>query len=193
MIQSNLDNKLSPAEIAKHEKAERRKGFIDDRVKQAEKDEREGSGSADIVYSGLQRDNVYTANPSLDNDPTFVARMYAQRKSLPVKQREIGPDGTWVLVVAPEFQKALAQRLWCHNCEEAQPDNDIEWMAAVRRLEERIGPKPGWACHREMCPYCGARLGFNGYSNPDEDSSLLNMTPEQLKMLEEICGPMKAE
>ena len=191
-IITNLDRTLSPEDEAKAKAQERRQVFIDERIKAAERTEREGVGDVpDTIYTGLQRGDVYTSDAKLDNDPDQVRKLYQLRRPLPVKQREIEPDGTYAIRVAPEFVEALKQRLWCHTCEEPQPDNDIEWGAAMLRLEERLGPRPAWAAHYEMCPYCGAKLGLDG--DFDAASSLYQMTGEQKKLLEEMFGPIAAQ
>lgn len=189
-IITNLDQKLTDAEIEVGERAERREAFVADRVRDAEKAEKgelvAGQGT-DIVYTGLQRDDVITADPLFDKSVESIRG----RRSLPIKQFEVEPDGSFALTLGEAAMEAVRLGLFCHACHDRQPDNDIEWGAAMLRLEDRIGARPSWAEHGTMCCYCGARLGIHGEQHL-QVNGLWNMPPDQRAMLEKMFGPIRA-
>lgn len=185
-LASTPEHQLSPRAKELHERGERRELFIRDRVRAAERDEANLTERPDLIYSGLQRGDVFTADPTLDNNTAEYARAYQRRQALPIKEMSVSPEGDFEITLSPEATEAVRLGFWCHTCHEPQPDNDIEWGAAARRLEGILGPKPAWAAHGVMCCYCGAKLGISG--DHKANSLIYNMTPDQRKLLEEMFG-----
>lgn len=185
-IITNLDKKLSPEEVRAAEQGERRRAYIDGQIREAEKAEKEGRAAPDVIYTGIQDSGVYTADPVFDK-----SRAAIQHGTLPVKEFGVDNEGNWV-VTLDENSAALEEvrrGVFCVNCTNRQPDNEILWEAAMVRLEERskIGPRPVGARHGSNCCYCGFRLGIDG-DHKQED--LLGMTPDQKRVLETMFGPI---
>lgn len=187
-IISNLDLHLDPATKARIEKEERQTTFINDAYAKAEADEKAGTVTPSVIYSAIQDQNRYTADPLFDKSREAIAGL----KVLPTKQYEITPEGDFVLVL-DEGSGALQELLdgkFCHNCEARQPEMPEMWKHIADRLEGLIGPPPAelvadWK-HGTLCCYCGARLKIEGDYNPD--SNIAQITPDQQQVLETMFG-----
>jgi hypothetical protein len=184
-LQTNLDKKLSPSQIAAAERSERRKAFIQEQTKKAEAEERSGTQQPDTVFA-WQRQDAVTTNPLLDKDPSLIRGV----KMLPVKQQVVMPDGTFAVDIGGPGDAAYeAARLgvFCVNCRNKQPDSQGEWDEKMRRLERCVlGPRPAHAVHGSHCCYCGCELGLKGDAAP---ASVSGLTPEQTELMERMAGP----
>lgn len=188
-IITNLDRDLSPAISSRIEMEEKQTAFIDQMWSKAERDEKAGLTAPQIIYSGMQEQGHYTADPVFDKSRDAVRHA----KTLPVKQYEITPNGDLVKVL-DEDSAALHMLLdghWCHNCEEPQPEMPEMWRHIADRFEGLAGPPPAEHAHNwrhgVMCCYCGATLAIEGDYRP-EASSITQVTPEQRRMLETMFG-----
>lgn len=184
-ILSNLDNKLTPAQIEAAERTERRKAFIADKTRRAEAEERAGTQEADTVFAWQRQDAVST-DPILDKDPSLIRKV----KMLPVKQRVVMPDGTYGIDIGgpgDAAYEAVRLGIFCTNCENKQPDSDDEWDYKMRRLERTLlGPRPSHAKRGTNCCYCGAELGLKGDA---PDATTTGLTPEQTELMARMAGP----
>lgn len=186
-LQTNLDRKLTPAQVAAAERSERRKAFIAEQTRKAEEEERKGIQEPDTVFA-WQRQDVITTNPELDKDPSLIRNV----AMLPVKQQVVMPDGTFGLDIGgpgDAAYEAARLGLFCVNCRNKQPDGVDEWDYKMRRLERMVlGPRPDHARHGNTCCYCGAQLGIQG-DHEDASMNPLGLTPEQSQIMEQMGGP----
>lgn len=185
-IVSNLDRTLSLSQIKEGERSERRKEFIDRKYKAAEVAERTGVGDTpDTIFSGLQRNEVFTADPTFDKSREAVVG----RRQLPVKQFEVTEDGDWQVTLGEAATEVVRDRRFCIECLDPQPEDPVEWKRAAKRLERLIGPPPtdGSFRHGERCCYCGVRLGL-GDEFKEKTVQLWQFTPEQRHIFETMFG-----
>jgi len=187
-LQSNLDKRLSDSTIKQIERKERRTEFIDERYKTAESSLLDGTDAPDVIYDGLQKSGVYSADPEFDKSRESIVGM----KSLPIKEYNVMPDGTFGITLA-EGSAALEELRagkFCHACHDRQPEMPEMWEHIIRRLEDRIGKRPAWGKHAVMCCYCGARLGIEG-DFKQEVSSITQVTPDQRELLQSMFGQIR--
>lgn len=181
-----LAEKFTPEKLKDIERSERRREFIEKRVKQAERDEREGTAKPETIFAWQNR-NAVTQDPGIDRDPSIIRRA----RRLPVKQNIVMPDGTFGRDLGgpgDAAYEAARQGIFCVHCRGRIPEDDGEWDYWMTKLEQRIGPCPDRRNRRERCCCCGGLLGFHGQ---DEDASMspLTMTPEQQELMNRMAGP----
>lgn len=184
-IQTNLDPKLDPKVVKEREAQERRIAFINDRYKQAEKDEKAGTEQPDIIYSGIQRDDVYTADPTFDKSRAAISDM----QSLPVKQYGISPTGDFEVHLDPDSAalEEVKNKKFCIECGDRQPEIPEMWEHKAERLKALIqGEPPADFRHGVFCCYCGCRLGLGG--DFEVGPGFQTITPDQMKLLETMFG-----
>jgi hypothetical protein len=185
-IQTNLDPKLDKKVVEEKERQERRIEFINSRYKQAEKDFEQGTETPDVVYTGIQRQDVYSADPLFDKSRESIV----DAQSLPVKQYGISPEGDFE-VHLDEGSAALEEvkrKTFCIHCGDRQPAMPELWQRAADRLAERIGPPPPGMDfrHGEFCCYCGGKLGIAGAAL--QRVGFTQLTPDQARLMEEMFG-----
>lgn len=184
-IQTNLDKKITPAEAKKAEQQEKRIEFINRQYKKAEEDEKAGTEQPDIIYSGFQRDDVYSADRQFDRSRESISDM----QSLPVKQYGISPEGDFEVHLDPETAalEEVKRRIFCIECGDRQPEVPELWQLKADRLAERIqGDPPADFRHGERCCYCGAKLGLGG--DHLGNAGFQQLTPDQARLMEEMFG-----
>lgn len=187
-IQSNLDKKLTDAQLAEGERRDKRIEFIQSQYKKAEEDEKAGTEQPDVIYSGFQRDDVYTADKKFDRSREAISDM----KSLPVKQYGISPDGDFEVHLDAESAalEEVRNKKFCIECGDRQPDMPELWQHAADRLRERIqGDPPGDFRHGERCCYCGSKLGLGG--DFAGHAGFHTLTPDQARLLKEMFGSIE--
>lgn len=184
-IQTNIDPRLDPKVVKEREQRERRIAFINEQYKKAEQDEINGTDTPDVIYSDLQRTDVFTADPAFDQSRAAISDM----QSLPIKQYGVSSTGDFE-VWLDENSAALEEvknRKFCIECGDRQPEMPELWQLAADRLQSHIpGEPPADFKHGERCCYCGAALGLGG--DALQRIGFEAITPDQLKILESMFG-----
>lgn len=187
-IISNLDRKLTKAQLAEKDAQEKRIEFITRKYADAEKDVLNNTEQPDVIYTGIQRDDVYSADPNFDKSRAAVVDM----QSLPVKQYGISPEGDFEVYLDPDSAalELVKQRVFCVECGDRQPEMPELWQHAADRLIAVIGrPPTDDFRHGERCCYCGHKLGIGG--DALEKSGFEVVTPDQARILGEIFGEVE--
>jgi hypothetical protein len=165
MIHSNVDlHEIPDDERKRHERIERGTEFAKQAYAKADKAEREQGVESPGIVHWFQQEGYYTADPRLDNDPTFIRDNFT---SLPVKERVIEHDGTDVATLSPAAFEAVRLGYFCGRCEERQPEDHVIRRENFNRLQAMGAALPAHATPSDNCCYCGNRLGINGeYEHP---------------------------